>query len=115
MRAHSMSGSLKKAWICLALAPAGFVIALVIGEVLPGLLGYGWTHEQPMPDGPPMMVMIPFVLLFSVPGVLAGWFGVKAWRDGERVGLVPAIVGLVIAGYYLLINLAGLIVGPLGA
>jgi hypothetical protein len=111
---RTMSRNLRRAWICLVLSPVGFVLALVIGEVLPGLMGYGWTHEQEMDIGPSMVVMIPAVLLFSVPGLLAGWFGIKASRGGERVGLVPAVIGLMIAGYYLLLNIAGLLFGPLG-
>lgn len=114
MGKRTMSRNLRRAWICLGLAPVGFVLALVIGEVLPGLMGYGWTHEEGMPPGPSAFVMLPAVLLFSVPGLLAGWFGLRARREGEPIGLVPAIIGLAIAGYYLVINIAGLVFGRLG-
>lgn len=97
------------AWICVILIPVGIVLAFVIGETLPGLLGYGWTHEGALPIGPMLLVAIPTQLLFVVPGLLAAWFGFRARAHGDTRGLAPAVIGLVASGYFALSGLMGLI------
>jgi hypothetical protein len=113
MGIRSGSRELRRAWACLILVPVGIVLAFVIGEVLPGLLGAGWTHEESLPMPQLLLVAVPTTLLFCVPGLLAGWFGLRARAEGEAVGLVPAIVGLVVAGYFLLSTAIALVFGPL--
>lgn len=114
MKTPTDSQTLRRAWISLILVPVGIILELVIGEVLPGLLGYGWTHEQEMPVGPTVLVALPALLLSCVPGILAGYFGLRARAAGERIGLVPAIIGLTVAGYFLLLYIVALLFGPLG-
>lgn len=113
MAATTTGGPLRRAWIWLGMVPVGMILALAIGEILPGLLGYGWTHEQDMPLGPALLVVLPTLLLFCAPGILAGWYGLRARAAGQSIGLVPAILGFLVSGYFVLVNLLALVLMPL--
>ena len=45
---------------------------------------------------------------------LAAWFGLRARRHGQEAGRWPALVGLVIGGFFVLILLLALVVHLLG-
>ena len=109
MTATTQSHTLRRAWICVILIPVGIVLAFIMGETLPGLMGYGWTHEETMSLAPTVLVGGLALVLFCLPGILAGWFGLRARAAGEPNGLAPAIIGFVAAGYFLLISVLGLI------
>jgi hypothetical protein len=110
-RAHR---DLRKAWIAVALIPVAFVVAMVLGEVVIGALGYPAGGESP-PAGLRAAVGIPATLLLVAPGVIAGIYGLRARRAGEPRGLVPGVIGIAVAGLFLLQSILGFIgssVGP---
>jgi hypothetical protein len=108
MSVRSTSRTMRRAWVCVILIPVGVILAFAVGETLPGLMGYGWTHES-LPLGPTLLVAGVTAALFCVPGGLAAWFGLRARREGDSNGLAPALIGLVCAGYFLVTGLIGLI------
>jgi hypothetical protein len=105
---------LRKAWIAVALIPVAFVVAMVLGEVVIGALGYPAGEETP-PVGLRAAVGIPATLLLVAPGVIAGIYGLRARRAGEPRGLLPGVIGIAVAGLFVLQSILGFIgsfVGP---
>jgi hypothetical protein len=105
---------LRNAWIAVALIPVAFAVAIVLGEVVIGALGYPAGRETP-PVGLRAAVGIPATLLLVAPGVIAGIYGLRARRAGEPRGLVPGVIGIAVAAIFLLQSILGFIgsfVGP---
>lgn len=99
-----------RSWISLAFYPVSFVAAFVVGE---GLLSwYGYSDQ-----GAPLWAVIaaagPALLIFSVPGIFAVAHGLRAIRQGNRGGEVPALVGLAIALGMITLNVASGIIAAL--
>jgi hypothetical protein len=99
---------LRKAWIAVALIPVALVVAMVLGEVVIGALGYPSGGETP-PVGLRAAVGIPATLLLVAPGVIGGLYGLRARRAGEPRGLVPGVIGIAVAGIFLLQSILGFI------
>lgn len=107
-RSEGPRRDLRKAWIAVALIPVAFAVAMVLGEVAIGALGYP-TGGQTPPAGLRAAVGIPATLLLLAPGVIAGIYGLRARKAGEPRGLVPGVIGIAVAGILLLQSVVGLI------
>jgi hypothetical protein len=104
----SANRAYRRAWWSLALYPLTFVAAFVIGEGLYSLL----TGNQGNAAWWQILVaVIPALLVFVIPGVLAWTQGRKAVRLGRRDGNGPAFVGAAIAIGFVVLNLASGVVG----
>ncbi len=99
---------LRNAWIAVVLIPVAFVVATVLGEFAIGALGYPNGGQTP-PAGVRAAVGIPATLLLIAPGVIAGIYGLRARRAGERRGLVPGVIGIAAAAIFLLESILGFI------
>jgi hypothetical protein len=95
------------AWISVALLPLSFVLALVVGAGLVAFLGYPPASTEAVPLDVGLEVGVPTVLLGIVPGALAWLFGTRANREGDRRGLVPAIVGAALSCVFVDMNVLG--------
>jgi hypothetical protein len=102
---------LVRAWISVALLPLSVVLAVLVGEGLVALLGYppGSGDVVPRPLG--IAVGLPMVGLAILPGVLAWLFGTRASREGDRRGLVPAVIGAVLSLAFVAVNVLGFLAG----
>jgi hypothetical protein len=94
--AHGRSADIayRHAWWSLALYPATFVVAFVIGDGLISLIN-GDADDAALWEV--LVAGIPALVVFVIPGILAVTHGRKAMRLGRTDGKVPAIVGSVIA------------------
>lgn len=100
---------LEGAWISLALFPVGVLVGWVAGVAVLAALGYSLGYGSP-PDGVALAVGIPSVLLAIVPALLAVVFGVRAWQEGRQWGLLPAVLGALLAVVFILFNVHGYLV-----
>lgn len=104
---------LRLAWVSLAALPVSIVGAMVLGDWLLTVQGYESGGEELVPLGAALSAGTPALLVLILPTIPAIWFGLRARRLGLATGLVPAIIGAVIAGAAVLQNMAALIVGRL--
>jgi hypothetical protein len=102
--------SLRLAWISVAILPLAFVGAMFLGDWLLMLQGY-----QPAgSEIPPLVALsagIPAVLVLIAPTIPAIGFGLRARRLGIPAGVIPALVGLVVAAISILLNALPLALG----
>lgn len=103
--------TLRAAWIWVASLPVAFVLAMVTGEGLISALGYESGGDTAVPLGPALVAGVPAMLLVVVPALLAYRAGMKARREGDERGTVPATIGGVVGAMFLVTNLLGLVVG----
>lgn len=103
LHSDSANRAYRRAWWSLALYPVTFVAAFVIGEGLYSML----TGDQGNAAWWEILVaVIPALLVFVIPGILAWTQGRKAVRLGRRDGNRPAFVGAAIAIGFVVLNLA---------
>ena len=103
--------SLRFAWISVAVMPVAFVAAMVIGEGLLTMQGYESGSAESVPVGVALKAGIPAVLVLIAPAVTAMLFGFRARRRGASNGMIPAVIGIVVGGYCVLMNTLVLIFG----
>lgn len=85
--------ALTRGWIAVALVPVFFILAFAAGEGLLAALGYPGGNAPAWATVVSDMGALVVVLL---PCLAAVWFGRRARREGERRGLVPAVIGTLI-------------------
>jgi Na+/melibiose symporter-like transporter len=90
-------------WSLLGFVPS-FVLAFAIGEGLISALGYPVGGDEQAPWWAVLVAGVPALLVFVLPALLAAWFGTRAIRLGDVRARVPVVVGLVVAGGFLLLN-----------
>jgi len=105
--------ALRAAWISVAAMPVAFVLAMVLGDSLLSLQGYDSGSEQPAPLGVILLAGLPALLVLIAPTIPAILFGFRASRLGRPNGIVPAVIGIVVAAWSLLGNLLPLVFGSL--
>lgn len=106
------SHPLRRAWVAVALIPVAFVVAMVGGEGLIGVLGYPSGGDQDPPLWVKLAVGLPFTLLIIAPAVSAVVFGRRARVAGAgRPAVAAIIVGGLVAAYMALTLVAGLAAG----
>lgn len=96
----------RRSWWSLALYPATFVLAFLIGE---GLITLLTGDDRDARLWEVAVAGIPAVAVFFVPGVLAVLLGLRARRLGRRDGAVPAMVGAAIGVAFLGLNLVSFV------
>ena len=99
---------LHQAWLWVLLIPVAFVVAMVLGEWAIGALGYPSGGDKVAPRGIAAMVGLPATLIGIAPAVLAAVHGRRARRAGLSRGLVPELIGTVVALYWAVVTIAGL-------
>jgi hypothetical protein len=100
----------RRAWLCLLLYPVTFVLAFAIGEGLVTLQTDD-ARDPTFLEG--LLAVVPALLVFVVPGVLAAWQGCRAVRLGRRDGSAPALIGAVLGLGFVALNLASYVLGLL--
>ncbi|MBI5948155.1 MAG: hypothetical protein HY875_08460 [Chloroflexi bacterium] len=106
--------NLRRAWVCVALIPVAFVVAMVVGEGLIDALGYPSGEKDP-PFWAALAVGGPLAALAMAPAVLAFVYGRRARREGGgRPARVATIIGGAVTAYWVVTSTAGLIQAFLG-
>lgn len=104
---------LRRAWVGVALVPVAFVVAMLVGDGVGSLLG----HESGSVD-PTLEVFLlaglPATVIGLAPAVFALVNGRRAEREGEPQGLVPTVIGAVVALYWVATPVLTGVVGLLG-
>ena len=90
-------------WSLLGFLPS-FFLAFLIGEGLVSALGYPVGGEEQAPWWVAVVAATPALVVFALPAVLAVWFGRQAVRLGDVRARVPMVVGVVVAGAFVLLN-----------
>ncbi|HET7724575.1 MAG TPA: hypothetical protein VFK68_08045 [Propionibacteriaceae bacterium] len=94
------------AWLCLAGFILSFPAAFGVGEGLSSLFGYDVGTSVMPPLWVILASTVPALVVFALPGIAAWIFGRRARREGQRRGMVPAWIGVTIAGLFTLTNVA---------
>lgn len=100
----------RRAWLSLLLYPVTFVLAFVIGE---GLVTLQTDDARDPTFQQSLVSVVPALLVFVTPGVLAAWLGRRAMRLGRRDGAAPALVGAAVGLGFVALNLASYVAGLL--
>lgn len=103
---------LRLAWVFVALTPLAFVGAMFLGEGL--LSAAGYDVDDTVPFSVVLKASGPALLLLVAPTVGAIWYGLRARREGEPKGFVPAVVGAVVAVGAIGSNVGSYLLGLLG-
>lgn len=97
------------AWLCLLL-PLAFACAFLVGEGLISQLGYEvGAGEAPLWAA--ALALVPALVVFAVPALLASWFAHRAAARGDRRGWVPAGILIGVAVLCTLMNLLAPLLG----
>lgn len=102
---------LRRAWVSVLLLPVAYVVAVLLGEGVLGMLGYPSGPQDSTPVGYALLVGIPAVAIAITPGVAAYVFGMRARRGGVASGIFPAVIGATVGVGFVLLNLAAFLVG----
>jgi hypothetical protein len=107
------SKDVARAWISVAMLPAGVLLAFLVGEGLATLLGHDTGSGELAPLWVVLMAGVPAMLVALVPVGFAIFFGLRARRDGDGRGAVPAIVGCALAAGFVALNVMSYVLGRL--
>ncbi len=102
------AADVRRAWWSFALFAVSFVAAMVTGEGLAAALGH--ADDQNVPVGTALAAGLPACLVFALPALVVTWFGRRAIRNGRPDGRTPVTVAWLVAGGFLALNLAQLVV-----
>jgi hypothetical protein len=102
-----------RAWISVALLPVGVLAAFLVGEGLATLLGYDTGSGELAPVWVVIVAGVPAMLVALVPAGLAVGYGLRARRAGDSRGVVPAIVGCVLAASFVALNVMSYVLARL--
>lgn len=91
-------------WLCLVGFVPCFFAAFAVGEGLSSAFGYDVGTSATPPYWVMIASTVPALVVFALPGVAAWIFGRRAARRGDRRGYVPAAIGAVIAGAFVVTN-----------
>lgn len=88
--------SLSRAWVSIALVPAFFAVSFVVQTGI-----YAWTGYDPsagdVPLSASLAAAVPGLAIVLVPCVAAVFYGLRASREGDRTGGIPAGFGALLA------------------
>ncbi len=87
-------GALGWAWAAVALIPVFFFIAIGVGEGVISLLGYT-AGEVNNPIWATLVSDLAAIAVVLLPCLAAVIFGRRAYKAGNRRGLLPAVLGMV--------------------
>ena len=102
---------LRLAWAFVIATPFALAGAMVVGEGLLSSLGY--TSEQVVPVSVVLKAAGPALLLAVAPTVGAMYYGWRARREGLGKGMIPAVIGGVVAFGFVGLNVLAYAVGRL--
>jgi len=91
--------------------PVAFVAAMFIGDGLLTMQGYESGSAESVPVGVALKAGIPATLVLIAPAVTAMLFGFRSRRRGASNGMIPAVIGIVVGGYVVLMSIPVLIFG----
>jgi hypothetical protein len=97
--------SVHRAWWSLLGFVVTFVLAFVVGEGLAAALGHPPGEAGTMPWWVMLVAGVPALVVFVLPAGLAVHFGRRAVRLGEPRGRTPAVVAVVVAATFVVLNL----------
>jgi fatty acid desaturase len=80
-----------RAWIAIALIPVFFFIAMAVGEGLMSLLGY--PSGGAAPAWVTVVTDVAATVTVLLPCLAAVFFGRRAYKAGDRRGVLPAVLG----------------------
>jgi Ni/Fe-hydrogenase subunit HybB-like protein len=103
------SDNSRRAWICVALIPVAFIVAMVVGEGLITALGYESGAEQPVPFLVALLVGVPVTLGAMAPAALAVLFGRRARREGHGLAVVAVAIGAATLAFWIVTTLAAVV------
>jgi hypothetical protein len=92
-----------RAWWSLAFLPIALAGAFLVGEGLIAWLGYADVSSPPV--WAVAVAAGPALLLVMAPGLVSLAFARRARRLGHPNAMAPALVGLVVSGVFVLLNL----------
>ena len=101
------------AWVSVASLPIAFVMAMLTGEGLLAMMGYGSGDGTMVPIGVVLIAGVPALLLLVAPAVTAVLCGRRAVRAGRTAGRVPATIGGAIGLLALILNVLPFVVARL--
>lgn len=101
--------SLSRAWWSLLGFVVTFPLAFGIGEGIASALGHPSGGSERAEWWVMVLAAVPALVVFVLPAVAAVHYGRRAMRLGEARGRRPAIVGVVVAGGFVLLNLVSAI------
>jgi hypothetical protein len=84
---------------------------MFIGDGLLTMQGYESGSAESLPVGVALKAGIPAMLVLIAPAVTAMLFGFRARRRGASNGMIPAVIGIVVGGYVVLMSIPVLILG----
>lgn len=103
--ARSLGGhDVRNAWLSALLLPLAFAAGFFAANGMMSALGY--SGDVRVPPSTAAVVAIPAVLIVAVPAAVSSLFAVRAARQGDRRGWVPAALLSAIAVVFALQNLA---------
>lgn len=86
---------LGRAWSGVALVPVFFFIAFAVGEGLYALMGYK-PENADAPVWVHVVALIPVVVVVLIPCAAAVFFGSRANKGGDRRGMFPLVIGVIV-------------------
>jgi hypothetical protein len=94
------------AWVAGVLS----LIALPVGNAVAGIYleSRGYDIAAHAPADIEMVGWVWFAAVDLVPALIAGWFGLRAYRAGERSARIPALLAAVVAGMVVVVGLLNL-------
>lgn len=100
------STPLARAWVSVALVPVFFLVAFAAAQGIYALTGYDPSAGATPPLWADVAAGLPALLILLLPCAAAVAYGLRAYREGARSGLVPVVLAaLVAAGGVLLVVL----------
>ena len=84
-------GAVARAWVAIVLIPVFFFIAIAVGEGLASLLGYPSGGAAPV--WVTVVTDVAATVTVLVPCLAAVFFGGRAYKAGDRRGVLPAVLG----------------------
>lgn len=88
---------LTRAWISVALVPVFFFVAFAAAQGIYALTGYDPSAGATPPLWADLAAGLPALLILFLPCAGAVVYGRRASREGARAGLVPALLGALVA------------------
>jgi hypothetical protein len=88
---------LARAWISIALVPVFFFVAFAAAQGIYALTGYDPSAGATPPLWADLAAGIPALLILFLPCAGAVVYGLRASREGARAGLVPVVLGALVA------------------
>lgn len=105
-------GTVTRAWVAIALIPVFFFIAMAVGEGLTSLLGY--PAGGATPTWVTVVTDVAATVTVLLPCLAAVFFGRRAYKTGDRRGLLPAVLGVGASLGWLVLTIISEIGNPLG-